>query len=151
MTELVQLRGGTPADETWLFELFRSTMQSYIAAAWGWEELLQREGFTTSLPAREFQILEQNGTAIGSYHLKQHPDGLTLNMILVEPRWQRQGFGRIMMQTVQDRARELDLPVRLRVLQSNPAVHFHEHCGFTVVNRDDHSLEMRWMARKGGA
>lgn len=146
MSESTQLRSGTQADENWLFELFRSTMQSYIAAAWGWEELLQREGFVTSLPAREFQILEQDGLAIGSYHLTHSPSVLTLNMILVEPDWQRQGYGTLMMQTVQEKARAQGLPIQLRVLQSNPAVQFHEHCGFSIVTRDNHSLEMRWSA-----
>ena len=144
MSNSVQLRSGKQADESWLFELFRTTMQPYIAAAWGWEELLQREGFTTSLPAREFQILECDGVAIGSYHLTSNQEALVLNMILVEPQYQCQGFGRIMMETVQNKARAAGKPVQLRVLQTNPAVEFHKHCGFTIVTRDDHSLEMSW-------
>ena len=144
MSDSVQLRSGNQADESWLFELFRTTMQPYITAAWGWEELLQREGFTTSLPAREFQILEYNGEAIGSYHLTTKQDALVLNMILVEPKWQRQGFGKIMMETVQRQASEQGKAVQLRVLQSNPAVQFHKQCGFSIEASDDHSLEMSW-------
>ena len=145
VTAELRLRGGTDADETWLFELFRETMQPYIAAAWGWEELLQREGFTTSLPAREFQILLREGVPVGSFHLTPENDALTLNMILVEPRWQRQGFGLVMMQTIQEQARQGQLPLQLRVQKTNPAVKFHERCGFATIAGDEHSLKMRWL------
>lgn len=144
MNDSVQLRSGDQGDENWLFELFRTTMQSYIAAAWGWEELVQHEGFITSLPAREFQVLEYKDMAIGSYHLTTNRDALVLNMILVEPKWQRKGFGKIMMQTVQRRASEEEKAVQLRVLQRNPAVQFHKQCGFSIVATDEHSLEMSW-------
>ena len=54
------MRRGSNQDEDWLFELFRSTMQNHIDKAWGWDELLQREGFVTTLPAKQFQILQSD-------------------------------------------------------------------------------------------
>lgn len=150
--EAISFRRGAAADEQWLFNLFRTTMQHYIDAAWGWEELLQREGFVTSLPARGFHILEYHGEPIGSYHLSRQPpnksgpaaDHLLLDMIMVEPSFQCQGFGQLMMSHVQDAARQAGLPLQLNVLKANPAVGFHEHCGFTVKSSDKHSLVMGW-------
>jgi len=144
--EATQFRRGQAGDEQWLFELFRTTMQHHIHAAWGWEELLQREGFVTSLPARGFQILEYRGEAIGSYHLSSKPadtpEQLTLDMIMVEPVYQGQGFGRLMMAHVKDAGRAAGLPVQLNVLKTNPAVSFHRRCGFTDLSSDEHSLVM---------
>lgn len=143
-----QFRRGNADDEEWLFQLFRKTMQPYIAAAWGWEELLQREGFVTSLPARGFQVLEYSGARIGSYHVSRQPGHLLLDMILVEPDCQRQGFGSLMMRHLQEQARSLQLPVHLRVLRTNPAVAFHEQCGFSASGGDEHSLDMHWQAQE---
>lgn len=150
--EAITFRRGTPGDEQWLFTLFRTTMQHYIDAAWGWEELLQREGFVTSLPTRGFQILEYRGKPIGSYHLSRKfrgksgatEDYLLLDMIIVEPGFQRQGFGQLMMEHVQDTARQAGLAVQLNVLKANPAVGFHQRCGFSVKSSDQHSLVMAW-------
>lgn len=141
-------RRGRASDEQWLFQLFRTTMQHHIDAAWGWEELLQHEGFVTSLPARGFQILEFRGETIGSYHLSRkpvpQPDILELDMIMVEPAFQGQGFGGLMMGHIQNAGREAALPVQLNVLKTNPAVRFHRRYGFTDKASDQHSLVMIW-------
>lgn len=153
-------RKGRPGDEEWLFELFRTTMQDHIHQAWGWEELLQREGFITSLPAREFHILEAEGEAkveakeevegkarvqaVGCYHLTSKPDHLLLDIIMVPPRWQGRGYGRCLMEEIQRHSQAAGLPLRLRVLQTNPAVDFHRRLGFVEYGRDRHSLEMVW-------
>jgi ribosomal protein S18 acetylase RimI-like enzyme len=144
----IDFRRGSASDEQWLFQLFRITMQHHIDAAWGWEELLQHEGFVTSLPARGFQILELSGVTIGSYHLSskpaRHPDTLELDMIMVEPTFQGQGFGGLMMGHIQNAGREAGLPVQLNVLKTNPAVSFHRRYGFTDKSSDQHSLVMIW-------
>jgi len=134
-----------------LFQLFRTTMQDYIDRAWGWEELLQREGFVTGLPAREFQILEVEvgikEVPVGCYHLSEKSDCLLLDMIMVEPQWQGQGYGRLMMERIQQISSGSRLPLRLRVLQTNPAVKFYQRFDFCEAGRDQHSLEMTWRAR----
>lgn len=138
------MRRGTVDDEEWLFELFRSTMQNFIDKAWGWDELLQREGFVTTLPAKQFQILEQRGKAIASYHLSDKGDHFFLDMILVEPAQQRRGHGAHMLSQIKEISREQEKPVELSVLKTNPAVAFHTRAGFQQIQADEHSIRMRW-------
>lgn len=146
--EATHFRRGTADDEQWLFQLFRTTMQQHIDAAWGWEELLQREGFVTSLPPRGFWILVFRGETIGSYHLSckpgTAPDRLVLDMIMVEPAFQNQGFGQLMMSHIQNAGRDAGLPIQLNVLKTNPAVNFHRRSGFTELATEQHSLVMIW-------
>ena len=146
--EDTHFRRGTAGDEQWLFELFRTTMQHHIDAAWGWEELLQHEGFITSLPPRGFWVLEFRCETIGSYHLSSKPnsspDHLVLDMIMVEPAFQNQGFGSLMMSHIQEAGREAGLPIQLNVLKTNPAVGFHRRFGFTEQSTEQHSLIMIW-------
>jgi N-acetylglutamate synthase-like GNAT family acetyltransferase len=146
MTGLLTLRRGVNEDQDWLFDLFRSTMQNYIDIAWGWDELLQREGFRTSLPAKNFQILLCDGIRVGSYHLSEKPGYLLLDMILVDPANQRQGYGTQMMTRIKDRSRATRKPIHLSVLKTNPAVAFHKASGFQQIEEDRHSIRMTWIA-----
>ena len=144
MTQEMHLRRGDTADQDWLFDLFRLTMQNYIDKAWGWDELLQREGFITSLPARNFQILQCENERVGSFHLTEKAEYILLDMILVVPAEQRRGYGRYMMQQVKQRSVSSGRPLRLGVLKTNPAVHFHLASGFEQIGEDAHSYQMAW-------
>jgi len=146
MDQEMQLRRGDIDDQDWLFDLFRLTMQNYIDKAWGWDELLQREGFITSLPARNFQILLSANERVGSFHLTEKADHILLDMILVVPSRQRQGFGRYMMQHAKQKSLSSGRPLRLSVLKTNPAVHFHRAAGFPQIGEDAHSYQMAWSA-----
>jgi len=146
MNRSMQLRRGVTEDQDWLFNLFRLTMQNYIDKAWGWDELLQREGFITSLPARNFQILLCEEQRVGSFHLTEKEDHILLDMILVEPDRQRQGFGRHMMAHIKQKSSARGRPLRLSVLKTNPAVQFHLASGFQQTEEDAHSYRMTWSA-----
>lgn len=139
-----QLRRGERKDESWLFQLFKTTMQDYIDAAWGWEELLQKEGFITSLPAPNFQILHLGDSNIGCIYLSDRDHHLVLDMILVEPDKQKRGHGSRLMDWAKTKAVASWRPIRLSVLKTNPAVQFHLRHGFKTVEEDPHSLKMQW-------
>ena len=47
-------------------------MQKYIDTARGWDELLQREGSVTSLPAIKVQGLDSANGRAGSYYLSKY-------------------------------------------------------------------------------
>lgn len=140
-----QLRRGETNDENWLFELFKTTMQDYIDAAWGWEEMLQKEGFLTSLPARNFMVLHQENNSIGCIYLSEREDHFVLDMILVAPQWQRQGHGQRLIEWAKSRARENNQTIKLSVIRTNPAVEFHRINGFEIIDTDEHSLKMAWI------
>ena len=144
MTRQLHLRKGLIDDQDWLFDLFRRTMQNYIDKAWGWDELLQREGFITSLPARDFQVLLCDDNRVGSYHLTDKKDHLLLDMILVIPERQHEGFGRFLMERAKEKSRAYNKPLQLSVLKTNPAVQFHLAAGFQLIEEDSHSFRMAW-------
>lgn len=144
MSSQLKLRKGVAEDQDWLFELFRHTMQNYIDKAWGWDELLQREGFTISLPAKQFQVLFKGQEKVGSYHVSEKPEFLLLDMILVNPAQQRQGCGRFMMDRIKQQSIASNKPIHLSVLKTNPAVKFHRASGFEHIEEDAHSLRMAW-------
>ena len=140
----MMLRTGRKDDEDWLFQLFSSTMQGYIDDAWGWDELFQREGFITSLPANKFQVLEFAGKAVGSYHLSDRETHFLLDMIMVIPEQQRKGYGKLMMKQIKRQSIDNNKPICLSVLKSNPAIQFYLSEGFQKKDDDEHSISMAW-------
>ncbi len=119
-------------------------MHDFINAAWGWNELFQREGFRTNLPGKGFKILDQNEERVGGYHLQKKSDHFWLEMILVRPEMQKKGYGALMMQDILSRAVSNDKPIRLSVLKNNPAKDFYLKYGFIIYAKDDHSCKMLW-------
>jgi GNAT superfamily N-acetyltransferase len=140
----LQLIKGTPADQDWLYSLFRSTMQQHIASAWGWDEQFQKESFNTSLPASNFKLVTERDTKIGGFHLSEKSDHLILDMILVEPSRQRKGYGLFMMDHIKQAAIANGKPIRLSVLKSNLAIEFHKACGYVTTDSDSKSIKMQW-------
>ena len=141
----IEFRAGTIKDDEWIFDLFKRTMQHYVESAWGWDELLQKESFKTSLPIKQFELLCIDDEAVGGYHISEKEDHLLLNMILLEPDFQRQGLGGEMLARIKSQAKKLNKTVWQSVLKTNPAVDFHLKAGFKEVKSDKHSIKMIWV------
>jgi ribosomal protein S18 acetylase RimI-like enzyme len=56
---------------------------------------------------------------------------------LIDPAWQRQGYGSEIMQHIMKKAEQQKLPIRLSVLKANPALGFYQALGFTVEDEDE--------------
>lgn len=135
-------RKAQPWDMDWAYRIFKTGMQSYITRTWGWNELFQEHSFFANLPASSFVIASVATPAdervdIGGYCLKQKTDHLYLEMLLVDPAWQRKGFGSAIIAEVMRQANSLEKPVRLSVLKINPASQFYQRLGFIVETEDD--------------
>jgi ribosomal protein S18 acetylase RimI-like enzyme len=140
-------RKAQPREMDWAYQIFKSGMQAYITRTWGWNELFQEHSFFANLPASSFVIASINaGDAsagvprqvdIGGYCLKTKTDHLYLEMLLIDPAWQRRGFGSAIMDKVMAEAGRRKLAVRLSVLKINPAYRFYQHLGFTIEAEDN--------------
>jgi ribosomal protein S18 acetylase RimI-like enzyme len=132
----ISYRRAAPSDMEWAYQIFKRVMQCYIEKTWGWNELFQRHSFQENLPASGFTIISVDGVDIGGYCLKVKPGHLHLEMLLIDAEWQRQGYGKQVMQQLLQQARTAGLPVKLSVLKNNPAFGFYQTMGFVVENED---------------
>ncbi|MFM1896458.1 MAG: hypothetical protein RLZZ385_1532 [Pseudomonadota bacterium] len=140
----LRLRKGAPHDDEWLFELFRDTMRDYIHQAWGWDEIFQREAFSTNLPGKHFHILEVDQRKTGAYSVFRKPDHLWLELILIEPAQQRAGHGSFLLETVKQQALRDRLPLKLTCLKCNPAAEFYRKREFVTTHDDPKRFHMEW-------
>jgi len=141
---IISFRQGIREDGEWLYQLFRKTMRGYIQQTWGWDELLQKQGFYEALPAHEFKILQLGHADAGAYHLESKKNHMFLNMILLEPDFQNQDLGKLMINCIKQSAMDDRLPLKLSVLKTNPSAGFYQHLGFQSEGEDEHSLKFIW-------
>lgn len=137
-------RRATRADMDWLYALFRTTMREYIEATWGWDELFQHHGFHDNLPPSSFTVAAVNDVEAGACSVLQKRDHLWVEMVIVDPRYQRRGLGGELISRAQQRASESEQPLRLSVLKVNPARHFYDRLGFRETHEDQWSVKMEW-------
>lgn len=139
-------RRAATADMDWAYQLFKSCLQDYISATWGWDELFQRHSFADNIPASEFMIVSLDGQDVGGYSLKRKNDQLILEMLLITPACQNRGLGQQVMGHILDQSRKAQLPLRLSVLRTNPAYAFYHRLGFVTENEDQYRYRMVYAA-----
>jgi ribosomal protein S18 acetylase RimI-like enzyme len=75
------------------------------------------------------------------------PDCVTVNQLFLLPEHQGKDIGRRCMLLVMEEARELGLPVRLRVMKVNPrALAFYQRLGFMRTGETNTHDLMEWGA-----
>jgi GNAT superfamily N-acetyltransferase len=139
-----QFRNGEKRDEGWLYDLYCKTMKTSIEATWGWNESFQRRGFNENLSPTKWQIICISTEEVGGFVLIQNNTYLWLKMIIIKPKYQKQGIGRFVMAYIQDIARKKSLPLRLSVIKANPVKAFYLNLGFKQYAQDDAFFKLEW-------
>lgn len=119
-------------------------MKPAIDATWGWDEEFQLRGFDKSLSPEYWEIISSGSGDIGGFVLKHRWDHLWLEMIIIEPSFQKNGVGRVALTHMQSRATEKRLPLRLSVIKANPVMPFYEKLGFSQYDEDEAFYDLEW-------
>jgi len=137
MTDLT-IRQATAADSEFAFQAKKAAFRTYVEMVWGWDEAEQRELHENRFAEQEFQVIQVSGADVGILAVVREPYCLKLNQLFILPEHQGKGIGSGCMTLVMDRARRLELPVRLQVLKVNPrALAFYERLGFVRTGETD--------------
>jgi ribosomal protein S18 acetylase RimI-like enzyme len=148
----ISLRPTTPEDETFLLTLYASTRESELAVL-GWDECLkkafidmqfgaQMQQYRMSYPKASNSIVLLNNEAVGRLIVDRDEHELVLVDISLMPEHRGQRIGTHLIKQLLHEAASVAKPVRLHVLQTNPAKHLYQRLGFAVVNNDQLYCEM---------
>ncbi|MBW5469934.1 GNAT family N-acetyltransferase [Brevibacillus formosus] len=143
-------------DEAFIWELYCSTRTEEMAL-WGWSEsdklaflqsqfIMQQKSYQMQFPAQNHQIILRSGQPIGRLITDASGDALHLVDISLLPAYRGQGVGSGIMGALQKEAEALKLPVRLRVLQGNPAFRLYERLHFIVTDSTGLYIQMEWQS-----
>lgn len=126
-------RPASEDDYDFLYGLHVAALKDYVAQSWGWEDTVQERMFREGFDPSKVEILVVDGRDVGVLSLERRDDEIFISSIEILPEWQNRGLGTAVIQNVRREARNLGLPVGLRVLKVNPARRLYKRLGFSVV------------------
>ncbi|MEM1293853.1 MAG: GNAT family N-acetyltransferase [Verrucomicrobiota bacterium] len=125
----LELRQATPADAEPLSVLYEACMRPYAEAFYPWDH----HRFLDDFDPAEIEVLDFQGRMIGLLRTKFSDEFVYLAEVQIHENHRNRGLGSELVKLTLQRAAALDLPVRLRVLRNNPALHLYERLGFEQV------------------
>src|SRR5262252_284036 len=147
---LVVLRPATEADREFLRSLHHACYRRWVEPIWGWDELDQDRRFGETFSVAGCSIIELAGEPIGTLKTSNQDRWHFVEDIEVEPGHQGRGIGTHVLRGVLAEADRAHLPVRLRVLHTNPARRLYERLGFEIEGETaTHALMVRQPADPG--
>ena len=141
---MMHLRQGKTEDKRWLYELYRTTMRSYIEETWGWDEQFQAKEFQINLLPEKFKIVIHDGNDIGAYLVKEKEDCMWIEMLIIQPLMQSKGIGTKIIEMLKSEAKNKQKEIKLSVIKLNPALEFYLSLGFKVYEEDSSFYKLEW-------
>lgn len=136
------LRRATLEDESFLFDLRKSTMHEHLARAGEsiddrqhWERVRYR--------FNDAHIVCRGPERLGLFKFSQDANEWTIVQIQISPPYQGLGIAGRLLHDFLRQADNARVPVKLSVLKGNPAINLYQRLGFKVIDTTDISLQMK--------
>jgi ribosomal protein S18 acetylase RimI-like enzyme len=129
----VDLRPATENDREFFWETRRG---GFLALVPDWDDAAMRAQADREFDELPVQIVEDAGRRVGYLCAVDEPDHVWLDEVVLVAGARGHGIGTALVEQVIGRAAALGVPVRLSVLEHNPARGLYERLGFRVVRVD---------------
>lgn len=124
----LSLRPAIPDDVVWLEPFYEALMRPYVELTHTWNPARFMEIYEVG----DKWIIQWEGRDIGLLGTHTRINYLYFSNIQIRREYQGRGLGQYLIRQVIAYAKELGLPVRLRVLKGNPAMRLYLRLGFQV-------------------
>lgn len=142
----LQRRPGVQTDLEPILSLVERTLRRYAEKSLGhWDQESARLAIRTSLVDDSWDVLSLDGEPLGAIAVCQDAGEMRLRELFLEPKFHGRGWGTALVEEVIRKAHSRGVPVRLRVLRSNPAQQLYLRLGFEVERA---SRERLWMVAR---
>jgi ribosomal protein S18 acetylase RimI-like enzyme len=142
MGELI-FRNATPADETFVNDLIRTTMREYVEATWDSDKDRVHYYEINKFQLNGTKIIQLDGVDVGRMTVTRKREVIVLDEIQVLPEYQGRGLGSQAIQGLLAEATEKRIPVELMLLKLNPAKRLYDRLGFEVYQEDEERYYMK--------
>jgi GNAT superfamily N-acetyltransferase len=134
----ISLRPATSRDEAFALRLTEACMRAYAEQTWGaWISRVD-------LDLARDKIIQLAGRDIGLIGVDRLFSYWFLDKLYLLPAYQNLGFGSLLLERLKDDARSARVPLRLTVLEVNPARRFYERHGFVLTHTISPRHHMEW-------
>ena len=132
------------SDAAFAYDVREKAMREYEEATWGrWDAARTQGQIEDDIAEGRLNIIEVDLRIAGMMRVDEHPTHMHLDQLFLLPEYQGRGIGSKLVEHVLRNARLKNLPVRLWVLQVNPARRLYERLGFQVVEQTAASLYLQ--------
>jgi GNAT superfamily N-acetyltransferase len=134
----IVLRAAGECDKPFLKWLEEACMRDYAIALWGvWRPRPEKAGVLDGT-----RIIVDDGEDAGCVATTRHADHIWIDRLYIAPSQQRRGLGAAVLQMVISEGAASNLPVRLSVLTTNPAIAFYMREGLRVYEETPERMFM---------
>ena len=150
----VSLRPARQDDEAFLFQVYASTRATEMAwldwtpdqkaAFLQMQSTAQLKHYRLNYPRAQYQIIEQNGAAVGRLIVDRSKNPILLMDIALLPEYQGQGLGTALIQDLIAEAARKSWSLCLHVETFNPAMRLYSRLGFVKSGEMGFYQEMTW-------
>ncbi|HEX5685501.1 MAG TPA: GNAT family N-acetyltransferase [Ideonella sp.] len=141
-TPAFTLRPAAEADVPFLLHLRETAMDPHHRAAGIVQTPAEMEERVRS-HWEEAQVIEVDGRPVGLWKLWRQPAAWWILQVQLMPAFQGHGIGATLIRALQAEALAAQMPLKLKVLKSNPARQLYERLGFVIVGEGEHGWEMQ--------
>jgi GNAT superfamily N-acetyltransferase len=139
----ISQRAATLEDIEWLEPFYESIMRPYyVELNLTWDDTKFREYFNP----QSAKIIQADGIDIGLLQIQERADCIYLGDIQLDREYRNQGIGTSLIESVIRSAIAVNKPVRLRVLNGNPAKRLYLRLGFQVIEKLDNCDRLEFNA-----
>jgi ribosomal protein S18 acetylase RimI-like enzyme len=139
------LRPARPDERDFFYALRRDGFRSYAEQAFGpWDDVTMRALADEEFDELPVEIIERAGEPIGYQIIVREADHWFLDEIVLIAGERGRGLGTELVTAVMTAARGHDLPLRLSVLDTNPAQSLYARLGFRVTRVEHPRIKMEW-------
>jgi GNAT superfamily N-acetyltransferase len=134
----IELRQATPADAAAIRSLTRAAYAKWVALI-GREPKLMTADYEVTLRRHRFDLLLSGGVPAALIETVEEDGQLLIENVVVAPRFQRQGFGRMLLAHAERLVRDLG-KVRLRLYTNQrftENIRLYEQLGYTIDREED--------------
>lgn len=141
----MELRPVTPDDADYFYEVRKLAFEPYSTQVWGpWVESFQRPAADKDVGELPVQIVSIAGARIGYLIVEHHADHWFLDEIAIHPDHQCRGYGAQLVRDVMAAGQAAGMPLRLSVLNINPARELYVRLGFRITRIVPPRVKMEW-------
>jgi ribosomal protein S18 acetylase RimI-like enzyme len=139
------LRPTRTDDRDFFFEVRRDAFRAYSEQAFGlWDDAKQRAFADRDFDELAIEIIERDGARIGYQIVLRHADHWFLDEIAVVASERGRDIGARLVTALTTAAGLVGLPVRLSVLEVNPAQRLYARLGFRVTRVEPPRVKMEY-------
>jgi GNAT superfamily N-acetyltransferase len=137
-------------DQEFSYQVKKAAEGAYIAAIWGWDEHLQKEFHARDWEQKRPDIIEYDGTQIGTLYARNEEGCLHIRQFFILPEYQNRGIGSALLRRALAEADAAGRVTKVAFLAGNRVERLYDRFGFRLMSQRDHYCYMEREPQRGG-